>query len=334
MRYDLNNATFVGVDAHREEHTAVAMNRFEDETGMLTFANTHEGINSFLVWLKTIGLQKHVIIGVEGGGTTRRRLLSSLVYHYVHVYEVNPLYTKQRRDYGTRGDKSDKIDAKLIAEVLTRKLDELPRITKQELSPIAISLRKAVWFHEERATQGARIQCQVKHLQKERSLARSTEEKSILACILREKKSELARIRKTQRKLLARLNTSLATRERNLKTVPGIDTVLAAKLSVHTNGIERFKTIWGFLRYAGVAPSERSSGKTRRHIKGTKYNRKLNATLYMVTLNQLRWNKKAKEYFEKKITEGKTRRHAMRCLMKRVACIVYGMMRTGKDYRN
>ncbi|MCL4386978.1 hypothetical protein M1307_01100 [Patescibacteria group bacterium] len=48
---------------------------------------------------------------------------------------------------------------------------------------------------------------------------------------------------------------------------------------------------------------------------------------------QLRWNPKAKAYFEKKLKEGKTKNHALKCLMKRTACITYGMLRSGEDYR-
>src|SRR5260370_14915294 len=43
-------------------------------------------------------------------------------------------YTAQQRTYGTRGDKSDAFDAKLIAEIVIRKLDLLPRITFHELT--------------------------------------------------------------------------------------------------------------------------------------------------------------------------------------------------------
>ena len=65
------------------------------------------------------------------------------------VYEVNPLYTKQRRTFGTKGRKSDPVDAKLIAEVLTKKVSELPKITKAELSTRMINLKRLVWYYEE-----------------------------------------------------------------------------------------------------------------------------------------------------------------------------------------
>jgi len=117
---DLNSALFVGIDSHPTEHTALAINRFEEEKGMLQFANTQKGIQECITWLATLATDNtQIIIGIEGG-ETRHTLASYLLDHYPHVYEVNSLFTKQRRILGTRTGRSDPADAKLIAEVLTR----------------------------------------------------------------------------------------------------------------------------------------------------------------------------------------------------------------------
>jgi len=87
------------------------------------------------------------------------------------------------------------------------------------------------------------------------------------------------------------------------------------------------------LQYAGIAPKEKSSGREKRHVQNTKGNRSLNTTFYWIALNQVRWHTEAKAYFEKKLKEGKTKKHALRCVMKRVACIVYGMLKSGEEYR-
>ena len=42
---NLNTAIFVGIDSHPTEHTAVAINRFEEEKGVLRFENTKKGIS-------------------------------------------------------------------------------------------------------------------------------------------------------------------------------------------------------------------------------------------------------------------------------------------------
>lgn len=329
---DLNKATFVGIDAHREEHTAMAINRFEEEKGRLTFANTKDGIREFILWL---GVFPNSLVGIEGGGTTRNTLIQSILEKFgqVRVFEVNPLYTKQRRDYGTKGNKSDILDAKLVAEVLTKKLTDLPEMTKESFSPNLIALQKLVRFYEEVTIQGARIKNQLKDLGKQERLVKGKSQTITLTFILREKRKELGRIELLKKNLEEKFKILLETQGKNLTTLKGISTVLAAKIVAHTRGVDRFSNIDKFIKYAGIAPLENSSGKLKKHTKNTKGNRCLNTTLYLVALNQLRWNQKARDYFEKKIKEGKTRKQALRCLTKRVACIVYGMLKSKEDYR-
>lgn len=334
QQVNLNIATFIGIDAHTGEHTALAINRFEETKGKFAFENSYSGIAKFLSWIPTVdGKNDNVVIGVEGGGAERHTLVRSLVKNYDNVYEINPLYTKQRRDYGTRGDKSDAIDAKLIAEVLTRKLSELPKIIESQLNADHLILRKTVWFYEEITERGAAIQHQIKQLKRELSLAQDKREHHALSIILKAKEQDLKRIRSTQRKYKKELENLLPIAGRNLTTMTGISIVLAAKLLSHIDRIERFKNLDKFIRYAGISPLEKSSGKTKKYIKANRGDRALNSDFYMLALSQLCHDPKAKIYFQKKLTEGKTRKHALRCLMKRVACIVYGMLKSGEPYR-
>ena len=112
---DLNTATYIGIDAHPTEHTALAMSRFEDVKGELRFDNTIAGIKQFLTWIPFMDKDpENAIVGIEGGSSTRHSLLAHVLENYHNVYEVNPLHTKQRRTFGTKFDKSDPRDAKLI----------------------------------------------------------------------------------------------------------------------------------------------------------------------------------------------------------------------------
>ena len=331
---NVNTATFVGIDAHPTEHTAVAMNRFEDSKGKLRFPNTLAGIAEFLSWLPTIEKQpQNTVIGIEGRGTSGNAIVSSLLNTYEHVYEVNPLYTKQRRTFGTRGKKSDPIDAKLIAEVVTKKVSELPKITKDEVSTDMLSLKRVVWFYEEITIQGSRIKNQLHNLQREKELSVTQEEKANVSFILKAKHRELERIQKTQQSLKIKLVTLLPHAEKNLMTFPGVSIVLASALVANTNGIHRFATRDKYLQYAGIGLLERSSGKKHRFVQSNKGNRMLNRVFYLVTLYHITRHQESKAYYEKKLKEGKTKKHAMRCVMKRVACIIYSMMKSGEDYR-
>lgn len=117
----------------------------------------------------------------------------------------------------------------------------------------------------------------------------------------------------------------------NLK---GISLILTAKLISQISDIERFANINKFVKYAGISPIEKSSGEIKRYKRGKIGNRRLNSAFYLIALNQLRWNPKAKEYFLKKLKEGKTKKQALRCLMKRTACIVYGILKSNNNQLN
>lgn len=331
---DLDSATFVGIDAHTTEHTALAITRFEKEKGVFSFSNSETGIANFLCWLKKVDSTGNIAIGVEGGGWERITLLRHLISNHNQVFDVNPLFTKQRRDLGTKGDKSDIVDARLIAEVLAKKMDRLPKIIPEGLDTTILVLKKLVWYYEEITSHGARVKNQLKPLIRTRALALEKEEKQSLDLIIKLKRSELKKIQSLQKKLKLKMSDLVAsTGYANLVTMPGVSVVLASKILAHTGGIERFKKVDQYIKYAGIAPVERSSGKTRRFIKGNRGNRHLHSTFYLAALSQIRWDSKAKAYFEKKVKEGKTKKHALRCLTKRIACITYGMLKSREEYR-
>jgi transposase len=206
-------------------------------------------------------------------------------------------------------------------------------MTKESFSPNLITLKKLVGFYEEVTIQGARIKNQLRDLKKQERLVKGKSQAITITFILREKRKELRRIELLKKNLEEKFKILLETQGKNLTTLKGISTVLAAKILAHSRGIDRFSNINKFVKYAGIAPLENSSGRLKKHTKNTKGNRCLNTALYLVALNQLRWNQKAKDYFEKKIKEGKTKKQALRCLTKRVACIVYGMLKSKEDYR-
>jgi transposase len=331
---DLNHRTYVGVDAHPTEHTAVAVNRFEEEKGKLNFENSRNGIKQFLSWLQHVdGVSENVVIGVEGRGGKGSAFISSMLDHYEHVYEVNPQYTMQRRRFGTKGGKSDIRDAKCIAEVIIRKLSELPKITKTQISSRYLILKKLVWHYEEETRFGTRLKNHLRQLQREQTLSIDTREKKTITLIISEKEKELKRIEKRLQDLDKQLGILLEGHEKNLTTVPGIGIILAARIVAHADGLERFATIDKFLQYAGIAPLEKASGKKKKTVQNNKGNRLLNSTMFMVALNQINHNPKAKEYYQKKLSEGKTKKHALRCVMKRITMIVYGMIKSGEAYR-
>jgi|RhiMetdeSRZDD1v2_1073273.scaffolds.fasta_scaffold477304_1 transposase len=272
-------------------------------------------MQQFLSWLQVIdGTSENVVIGIEGRGGKGSAFISSMLETYEHVYEVNPQYTRQRRQFGTRGGKSDIRDAKCIAEVTIRKLPELPKITQGQLSSRLLKLKKLVWYYEEETRFLTRLKNHLRQLQRENNFSSNREEKKLIAQIIREKQQERRKIVRKQHGLEKNFESLLEEQEKNLTTVPGIGVILAARIVAHTDSLERFATIDKFLQYAGIAPLERSSGQLKRAVQNNKGNRLLNNALYMVAICQIKHNPKAKIYYQKKLSEGKTKKHAVRCV--------------------
>lgn len=332
---NLNNVLYIGIDAHPSNHAALAINRFEEEQGHFEFENSHEEIEKFIAWLGTFKKRRqYIFIGIEGGGNARHALLAALLFNkYENVFEVNPQYTKQHRDYGTRNHKSDIFDAKLIAEIVARKHPELPRIKHHELTDWLLSLRKYVWFYEELAVEGARYKNQLHKANRELILSKSDTEKIVLEVVIQHREQRIKDVKKTKQGIVNKFKELLQGNGDHLTSIPGIALTTIARIIVHANGLERFPTKYKFIRYAGISPKERSSGKKKNFKKDNRGKRSLNSVFYMAAVGQIKHNPKSKAYYEKKIAEGKTKSQALVCVMRMLASMVYTMMKTGQDYR-
>jgi transposase len=90
----------------------------------------------------------------------------------------------------------------------------------------------------------------------------------------------------------------------------------------------RFRSDAQLARHAGVAPLEASSGKHQRHRLDRGGNRQLNCALQRIAITQGRVHSPARAYLERKQSEGKSRREAIRCLKRQLARTVYTTLRS------
>ena len=85
----------------------------------------------------------------------------------------------------------------------------------------------------------------------------------------------------------------------------------------------RFATDAQLAAYAGVAPQETSSAERVRHRLNRGGNRRLNAILYRIALTQARSSGQAQAYLARRISEGKTRREAIRALKRHLIRVIW-----------
>ena len=86
---------------------------------------------------------------------------------------------------------------------------------------------------------------------------------------------------------------------------------------------DRFRSDAQLARRGGVAPLDASSGRVQRHRLDRGGNRQLNAALYRIAITQARYHPPAREYLERKRSEGKSSREALRCLKRHLVRVVF-----------
>jgi hypothetical protein len=77
----------------------------------------------------------------------------------------------------------------------------------------------------------------------------------------------------------------------------------------------------------GTAPTPASSGQTQRHRLNRGGNRRLNHALHMMALTQARMDPRARAYVERRRSEGRSKRDAVRALKRRLSDVVYQQLR-------
>ncbi len=127
-----------------------------------------------------------------------------------------------------------------------------------------------------------------------------------------------------------------------LLSMRGIDVVVATKLIAEIGDIDRFRNASALAKYAGVAPVTYASGQSNVQYANRRGNRNLNETIYRLAINlvtlkgtqQSILNPFFYEYYHKKISEGKTKRQALKCVQRRLINLIYGIMKHKEAYIN
>jgi transposase len=128
MRY-----TYVGIDSHKDSHTAVFMDCFFEKLGEITFENRPSCFPDFLLAAEQYIVEGTILLfGLEDVSLYGRTLVVFLKDNGQQVKHVNAYLVARERKSQNFTEKTDSFDAKCAARVLLSKFSELPDAEAQD----------------------------------------------------------------------------------------------------------------------------------------------------------------------------------------------------------
>ncbi|ANC07585.1 MULTISPECIES: IS110 family RNA-guided transposase [Bacillus cereus group] len=132
--HNRQNYLYVGVELHKEHHTAVIINCWQEKLGEIQFENKPSAFSKFLLEVETyVSAGVSVVFGLKDVGGYGRALAKYLVDHEQVVKEVNPALSFLERKSHVTTQKSDSWDAECVARILVNKFNQLPDAKPKDL---------------------------------------------------------------------------------------------------------------------------------------------------------------------------------------------------------
>ena len=157
----------------------------------------------------------------------------------------------------------------------------------------------------------------------------------VTTCIRQVKQNdgEIAAIEKEMKRLMAQMGYKL-------ETMIGVDLVTAAGFVSEIGEIGRFANAGKLAKFAGIAPVTYSSGESDKIFRNRQGNRQLYHLFHNLAARLVNTGRNKDkpvhdifhDYYNRKLSHGKTKHQAIICVMRRLVNIVYGMLKNKTEY--
>ena len=401
MNHPKTKYTYVGVDSHKDTHTAVFIDCFFEKMGTLQFCNLPSSFDDFLQQAQQYLIPgTSFMFGLEDTASYGRMLAVFLQSKGIQVKHINSLLVARERKNQNAVQKTDAIDAQCAARVLLSKFSELPNADTQDLYWV---LRSLVARRDTLVKQRGMAKNQLhgfiaQHYPYYRHFFVNIDSKTALAFFERYPSPALLShttvdeltiflqelgghsnynedftgqlldslqntavqfqevrdtvVQSTIRQLryimdeIEQLETAmiafLPQFNCTLTSMAGIDTVTAARMLAYIGDVRKFSSPAKLARYAGIAPVSYSSGKKDMQFANERGNRQLNSLFYNLAVQVCYATGKTHkvtnsffhDYYNRKISEGKTKAQALKCAQRRLVNIIWTMLKNNEDYVN
>ncbi len=327
----------IGVDPHKGSHTAVALGADEAVLGQVRVRASAAQAERLLTWAKSWPERTWA---VEGAGGLGHLLAQELVAAGEQVLDVQPKLAARVRLLASGAvNKNDPNDARSVAIAALRSPSCLPVRPDDHAAVLKIWAKRHRDLSRTRNQVACRLHAALCELvpggvSKEiyaahaAAILEEAEPCGAVAQARAELAAELvadlrhvdALLRETRKKLAVAVRASGTS----LTETFGVGPVIAATVIGDVRDVSRFRGRDRFAAYNGTAPIEVSSGNRIIYRLSMRGNRRLNHAIHMAAITQIRYkHSDGRAYYDKKITEGKTGKEALRALRRQISDAIY-----------
>jgi transposase len=325
---------FIGIDVSKLTFDAaiwVIINHEKQDIKTEQFQNSASGLKEFHKWLKSLKVtfDENTLLVIENTGIYHRMLWAFCCENNLPIHIGNAARIKW--SFGLVRGKNDKIDSIRLCKYAFKEADELK--ASPALNPVLLQLKDLQTSRVRLITQKNANKTYLKELknisdkQTQKVLEQGYKsaingiEKSILAF-----ENEIKKIISTDQ--------DLKQTYKLLNSIPGIGHITSIYMIICTNNFAGNLTGKQLACYAGVAPFGSTSGTS---IKGKERvhkmaNKELKTLLFLCAMSAANHNPEIREYYERKIKEGKHFLSVINAIKNKLILRVVAVVRNKKPF--
>lgn len=308
---------FVGVDVAKDKFD-VAL-EINNKLRQECFSNDKKGYQAFSKWLDKYAAQPWVCM--EATGHYSELIADYLSSHQIKVSVVNPLQIKSFARARLSRNKTDQLDAKIIAEFCEKMMprDFLPRSDSQkELKDLSNLLDML----------------KTQHIQLTNQLhsARSDAAKKTLRKLIRTLEKEIEKVESSIAEIIKR-NKDLNENMRLITSIKGIGKLTAYKILSHVPCMNNFRNAKQFAAFIGISPRQHQSGNYQGKTTISRMgNSALRKSFYMAAMVAKRFNDRLQPFVDRLQKNGKAPKAVICAVMRKLAHMVFGVLRNKRPF--
>lgn len=325
----LMQKSFIGIDVSKLTLDVCIINN-EGFQQHQQFENSKQGFKKMQASLVATRVFNYsdALFCMEHTGIYTRELVEYLLMQGAKVWMESALHLK--RSMGMTRGKNDKVDSYRIARYSMTNSDQAKLVT---LSNKTLQCIKDLVSSRDRIKKSLQsIKVSMKEMELvDKATAKELRKlnKAALSGLLKSKEA-------TEKRILELINSDEEIKKifELITSVKGVGNVLATELIVFTQGFTRMTNVKQLACYCGVAPFSHTSGTSVKGRTGTSNfaNMGLKSTLHLAAMSSIRYVPELKNYFERKVGEGKSKMCAINAVRNKLLNRVLAVVKRGTPY--